>query len=72
MKDILGISSAQLKRIIVLKEKIEKLQSHLQAFATNPAPAGEAAPKKRTLSLSARRKIAAATRARWAKVRGAT
>jgi hypothetical protein len=69
MKDILGISSAQLKRIIVLKEKIEKLQSQLQAFATNLAPAGEAAPKKRTMSLSARRKIAAAARARWAKVR---
>ena len=71
MKEILSISSAQLKRIIALKEKIEKLQSQLQTIVTDSAPAGEAAPKKRTMSLAARRKIAAAARARWAKVRAA-
>jgi hypothetical protein len=71
MKEILSISSAQLKRIIALKEKIEKLQSQLQAIVADSAPAGEAAPKKRTMSLAARRKIAAAARARWARVRAA-
>ena len=71
MKEILSISSAQLKRIIALKEKIEKLQSQLQAIVNDSAPAGEAAPKKRTMSLAARRKIAAAARARWARVRAA-
>jgi hypothetical protein len=69
MKEILSIPSAQLKRIIALKEKIEKLQSQLQAIVTDAAPAGTAAPKKRTMSLAARRKIAAAARARWARVR---
>lgn len=71
MKEILSISSTQLKRIVALKEKIEKLQSKLQAAVSDSAPAGKAAPKKRTMSLAARRKIAAAARARWAKVRAA-
>jgi hypothetical protein len=70
MKEILSIPSAQLKRIIALKERIEKLQSQLQAIVTDSAPAGQAAPKKRTMSLAARRKIAAAARARWARVKG--
>ncbi len=70
MKEILSISSAQLKRIVAMKEKIEKLQSKLQAAVTGSASAGKAAPKKRTMSLAARRKIAAAARARWAKVKG--
>jgi hypothetical protein len=69
MKEILSISSTQLKRIVALKEKIEKLQLKLQA-AVGSAPAGKATPKKRTMSLAARRKIAAAARARWAKVKG--
>jgi hypothetical protein len=70
MKEILSISSAQLKRIVAMKEQIEKLQSQLQAAVTDSAPAGKAAPKKRIMSLAARRKIAAAARARWAKVKG--
>jgi hypothetical protein len=70
MKELLSIPSAQLKRIVALKEQIEKLQSKLQAAVTRSAPAGKAAPKKRTMSLAARRKIAAAARARWAKVKG--
>jgi len=70
MKEILSISSAQLKRIVAMKEQIEKLQSQLLAAVTGSAPAGKAAPKKRTMSLAARRKIAAAARARWAKVKG--
>jgi hypothetical protein len=70
MKEILSIPSAQLKRIVALKEQIEKLQSKLQAAVTGSASAGKVAPKKRTMSLAARRKIAAAARARWAKVKG--
>ena len=70
MKEILSMPSAQLKRIVALKEQIEKLQSQLQAAVTSSSPAGKAAPKKRTMSLAARRKIAAAARARWAKVKG--
>jgi len=69
MKEILSISSAQLKRIIKLKDKIEKLQSQLEALVSGPSPAGKAGPKKRRMSLAARRKIAAAAKARWARFR---
>jgi len=71
MKEILSISSAQLKRIVAMKEQIEKLQSQLLAAVTGSAPAGKAAPKKRPMSLAARKNIAAAARARWAKFRAA-
>jgi hypothetical protein len=70
MKEILSISSTQLKRIVALKEKIEKLQSKLQAAVTDSAPAGKAAPKRRRMSAAARKKISAAAKARWAKVKG--
>jgi hypothetical protein len=70
MKQILSIPSAQLKRIVALKEQIEKLQSQLQAAVTGSASVGKGFRKKRTMSLAARRKIAAAARARWAKVKG--
>ena len=70
MKEILSISSTQLKRIVALKEKIEKLQSQLQA-AVGSAPVGKAAPKRRRMSAAARKKISAAAKARWAKVRAA-
>ena len=70
MKEILSLPSATLKRIIALREKIEKLQSQLQAVVTDSSSVGKAAPKKRTMSLAARRKIAAAARARWAKIKG--
>jgi hypothetical protein len=69
MKEILSISSTQLKRIVALKEKIEKLQSQLQA-AVGSAPVGKAAPKRRRMSAAARKKISAAAKARWAKVKG--
>jgi len=69
MKEILSISSTQLKRIVALKEKIEKLQLKLQA-AVGSAPAGKAAPKKRRMSAAARKKISVAAKARWAKVKG--
>ena len=69
MKEILSISSTQLKRIVALKEKIEKLQSQLQAVA-NSSSVGKAAPKRRRMSAAARKKISAAAKARWAKVKG--
>ena len=71
MKELLSLPSATLKRVIALKEKIEKLQSRLQAIVSSTSVTGNTAPKKRTMSAAGRRKIAAAARARWAKVRGA-
>jgi hypothetical protein len=73
MKEILNIPSAKLKRIVALKAQIERLQSQLEAFATNnsPAAAKKAPQKRRKMSAAARKKISQAAKARWAKVRAA-
>ena len=67
-----NISTQQLRRAADLQEKIESLQGQLSEILG--APAVQAAPsgngrrkKKRTMSASARAKIGAAQRARWAK-----
>ena len=73
MTQLLNLTTAKLRRIIALKQQIEKLQARLEALATGAsAPLGRPAKKKWTMSAAARRKIAAAQRARWAKVKGTT
>jgi hypothetical protein len=71
MKEILNLSVAKLKRLAVLKSKIERLQSQLEAVVTNGsrAPAKKAGRRRRKMSAAARRKISLAAKARWAKVR---
>ena len=72
MTGLLNISTAKLKRIISLKQQIEKLSAKLETLAGgSSAPVGRPAKKKWTMSASARAKIAAAQRARWAKTKGA-
>jgi hypothetical protein len=72
MESILsGLSVAQLKRAITIKEKIEFLEKEL-ASVLGAAPAVPAAPavvprKKRRMSAAGRARIAAAQKARWAK-----
>ena len=73
MTGLLNLSTAKLKRIIALKQKIEKLSAKLAALAGgSSAPLGRPPKKKWTMSASARAKIAAAQRARWAKAKGKT
>ena len=73
MTQLLNLTTAKLRRIIALKQQIEKLQARLEALASGAsAPPGRPAKKKWTMSAAARRKIAAAQRARWAKVKGTT
>ena len=74
MSNILNLSSAKLGRIAALKGQLEKIQSQLQALVGESAAVTVAKPakKKRTMSAAGRAKIAAAARARWAKVRAAT
>jgi hypothetical protein len=60
-----NLTIAQLERAIAVKERIETLEQELASVLG-------AAPKKRTMSASARARIAAAQRARWAKVHGKT
>lgn len=72
-KALLNLSVAKLKRMAVLKAKIERLQSRLEALATDssPAPGRKRGRKRRKMSAAARRKISLAAKARWAKVRAA-
>jgi hypothetical protein len=72
MTGLLNLSTAKLKRIIALKQQIEKLSAKLETLAGgSSAPVGKPAKKKWTMSAAARAKIAAAQRARWAKTKGA-
>lgn len=74
-------STNQLKRALEISERIEQLQRELAAILGGSAPASaapSAAPatpgkrgrRKGNLSPEARERIAAAQRARWAKVKG--
>jgi hypothetical protein len=72
MTGLLNLSTARLKRIIALKQKIERLSAQLQSLAGGTAaPVGRPPKKKWTMSAAARAKIAAAARRRWAKVHAA-
>ena len=72
MTGLLNISTAKLKRIIALKQQSEKLSAKLETLGGgSSAPVGRPAKKKWTMSASARAKIGAAQRARWAKAKGA-
>jgi len=73
MKLLKDYSSAELRRIISIKEQIETLQTELEAFGGERAndSVGEPIKRgKRRMSASARRKIGLAQKARWAKVKG--
>jgi len=61
----------QLKRAAAIKERIEALNKELRSILGTPATSGAAPKKKRTMSASVKRKIAAAQKARWANLRRA-
>ena len=63
------LSASQLRRAAGIKHKIESMQKALTRLLGSTG--GAAAPRKRRgMSAAGRRKIAAAARARWAKVKG--
>jgi hypothetical protein len=67
-----AITVKQLQKVIKIKAKLEALQEKLEdVLALDggeiPIPSGT---RKRRMSASARAKISAAQRARWAKIRG--
>ena len=76
----MNLSSAQFRRAAVLQEKIEAMQEELASLLGSSATAstgkgkGKDKPvkKKRVMSESARKRIAAAQKARWAKQKAAT
>jgi hypothetical protein len=64
-----NLSASQLRRAADIKDKIESLQKQLTRLLGGTD--GAAAPRKRRkMSAAGRRKIAAAQKARWAKVKG--
>jgi ribosomal protein L15 len=69
----MNISATQLRRAADIQDKIESLQNELGKLLGNgsASTADSAQPerKRRKMSAAARAKIAAAQRARWAKVR---
>jgi hypothetical protein len=73
MKLLKDYSSAELRRIISIKEQIGTLQNELEGFGgeTGNGAVGEPIKRgRRQMSASARRKIGLAQKARWAKVKG--
>jgi hypothetical protein len=72
MNSIINLSSHQLRQAAQLKEKIQSLEKELVRFlGSSTKPAAHTTPKKkRTMSASARAKISAAAKARWARVNG--
>ncbi len=66
---MIHLSASQLRRAADLKDKIESLQKELSRLLGSTD--GAAAPRKRRkMSAAGRARIAAAVRARWAKVNG--
>ncbi|HEY6228283.1 MAG TPA: hypothetical protein VI282_14270 [Verrucomicrobiae bacterium] len=72
-QSLINLSAAKLRKASQLKERIEALNSELANLLSEivPAPIAAIHKKRRTMSAAARAKIAAAARARWAKVRDA-
>jgi len=69
--DLLDLTVNQLKRAAAIKEQIEALNKELGLILGASAKPGAGTKKKRAMSASGKKKIAAAQKARWAKVQGA-
>jgi hypothetical protein len=67
--NLLDLTSQQLKRAAAIEDTMAELAKELTKILGN-SRTGAATKKRRTMSASARRKIAAAQKARWAKMRG--
>ena len=70
--NITDLTTTQLRQIMAVKEKIEKLQSQLDSISGGeiPTAANPVARRKRRMSSAAKARIAAAQKARWAKLKG--
>ena len=73
MNLITGLTAQQLRQAANIKERIDALQQKLNQIlgAEVESAPGEAPKKKRKMSAAGRRAIAAAAKARWAKIKGA-
>jgi len=75
MSSIINVSAQQLRRAAVIKEQIQSLENELGRILGSSAKAtvnAAAIPKnRRKMSAAVRRKMAAAAKLRWAKVKAA-
>ena len=72
MSTLASLTSAQLKRAAGLKDKIDDLTRQLNSLLGGAAPAaakGRPKAKRGVMSAAGRARIAAAQRARWAKIK---
>jgi len=70
MRLLNSLSVAQLREAVAIKEQIEQLETQLASIfgeTTIPEVAGK---KRRRMSAEGKANMAAATRARWAKIKG--
>jgi hypothetical protein len=61
----------QLKRAVAIKERIARLEKELAGLLGVSQPNTAKTPRRRKMSAAGRARIAAAAKARWAKVRAA-
>ena len=67
------LTTTQLKQALQIREQIESLQQKLDALLGGPtstSPKKKVGTTKRTVSPEGRAKMAAAQKARWAKING--
>jgi hypothetical protein len=65
------LTTIQLRHAADIKEKIEALNKELASILGASTPAPAKTPKKRGMSAAGRARVAAAQKARWAKIKGA-
>jgi hypothetical protein len=68
--NILNLSAQQLRRAAGIKDQIASLEKKLGQIVGAPIQANSTPKKSRKMSAAGRARIAAAARARWAKVNG--
>jgi hypothetical protein len=66
-----SLTAKQLRHAADLKEEIESLNQEFASLLGTPAPASAIAHKKRKVSAAGRARMAAAQKARWAKLKTA-
>ena len=69
--NLLDLTINQLKRAAAIKEQIAALTKELRAILGASGKTGTTLKRKRTISASVKKRIAAAQKARWATLRGA-
>jgi hypothetical protein len=69
--NLIDLTVNQLKRAAAIKEQVEKLNKELASIVGTQAKSGTASRTHRTMGAAVKKKIAAAQKARWAKIRGA-